>query len=314
MNRRSPARTARRRSAKRRPGEAADALAALSESLAVLLDAGLAPRSAWSAAARQGLHPLAERVASRPDAERSGSGAVREAARSEDERAIAAVWEVAERSGAPLSHALRSVGESLRDAAEAEREADVALSGPRATARLVSWLPAAGFGMGFAMGADVVGAAMTTIGAGALVAGALLMVGGRWWMRRLVEHALAGKPLAGQAEELIAVALGGGASVDAAVATVQDAVRSAGLPPLETGGADDVLRLAASAGAPAGELLSAAARQRRRVARADARRAAATLGVRLMLPLGVCVLPSFLLMAVAPLLLSLISSTTAGLR
>jgi tight adherence protein B len=33
-----------------------------------------------------------------------------------------------------------------------------------------------------------------------------------------------------------------------------------------------------------------------------------------MLPLGVCVLPSFLLMAVAPLLLSLISSTTAGLR
>ena len=34
---------------------------------------------------------------------------------------------------------------------------------------------------------------------------------------------------------------------------------------------------------------------------------------RLMVPLGVCVLPSFLLLAVVPLLLSLLSSTAEGL-
>ena len=40
--------------------------------------------------------------------------------------------------------------------------------------------------------------------------------------------------------------------------------------------------------------------------------AAAVLAVRLMIPLGVCVLPAFMALGVAPLLIAVISSTVAG--
>jgi tight adherence protein B len=98
------------------------------------------------------------------------------------------------------------------------------------------------------------------------------------------------------------------------VAAARRASDAARLPWSDDSPALRILRLAESAGAPATELLTASARQRRRSDRAERRRAAAALGVRLMLPLGVCVLPSFLLLAVVPLLLSLLSSTAAVLR
>ena len=298
----------------RATGEQADAVAALAESLAVLLDAGLTPRSAWAAVAEHGGHPIAALVTASLSAQPSCAHALREAAESDDVRAVAAAWQVAEDAGAPLGHTLRVVAETVRDVAEAEREAEVALSGPRATARLVSWLPLAGVALAAALGADIVGAASSAPGAMALGAGAMLMLAGRWWMRGLLRQALASRQTPGLREELIALALAGGASTAASVDAADRATRAAGLRPQGEDGARKILRIAESAGAPAVELLTASARQLRRTARADARRAAATLGVRLMLPLGVCVLPSFLLLAVAPLVLSLLASTTAGLR
>jgi tight adherence protein B len=42
-------------------------------------------------------------------------------------------------------------------------------------------------------------------------------------------------------------------------------------------------------------------------------RKAATLAVTLMLPLGLCILPAFMVLGVAPLLIAVISSTVTGL-
>ena len=105
----------------------------------------------------------------------------------------------------------------------------------------------------------------------------------------------------------------GGSSAASALEAAHRAAAESGLPALDDGSVHGILDLAVSAGAPAAELLTASARQQRRAARAEARQSAVTLGVQLMVPLGVCVLPSFLLLAVAPLVLSLLSSTTAGL-
>ncbi|MGO4536579.1 type II secretion system F family protein [Leifsonia sp. 2MCAF36] len=299
---------------RRAPGAESDAVAALAESVAVLLDAGLAPRSAWATVAEHGGHPVATEVVASLAAQPSCARALREAARSDDMRAVAAAWQVAEDSGAPLGHTLRVVAETVRDVAEAEREADVALSGPRATARLVSWLPAAGAVLAVAMGADLAGAVTSPVGATAVGAGVVLMLAGRWWMWALLRRALAREPIPGLGEELIALCLAGGASAEASVEAANRAARAVGLRAPDQSGARRILRVADSAGAPAVDLLTASARQLRRAARAEARRAAAALGVRLMLPLGVCVLPSFVLLAVAPLVLSLLASTTAGLR
>ena len=296
------------------PGAEADGVASLAESLAVLLDAGLAPRSAWTAVADHDGHPVAARVVASLAVQPSCAQALRDAAKSNDVRTLAAAWSVAEAAGTPLGHTLRVVAEAARDVAEAERDGEVALSGPRATARLVSWLPAAGAVLALALGADVLGAVASPAGATAVGAGVALMVLGRWWMSALLRRALARRPIPGLGEELIAVSLAGGASAAASVEAADRASHAAGLPPQDQSAARRILQVAESAGAPAVELLTASARQVRRTARSDARQAAARLGVRLMLPLGVCVLPSFLLLAVVPLALSLLASTTADLH
>lgn len=70
-----------------------------------------------------------------------------------------------------------------------------------------------------------------------------------------------------------------------------------------------ILRLSAAAGVPAVELLRAEADRARREARTAGRTGAARLSSRLLLPLGICTLPAFLLLGVAPLILSVLSTT-----
>ncbi|WP_345714040.1 type II secretion system F family protein, partial [Kineococcus glutinatus] len=68
------------------------------------------------------------------------------------------------------------------------------------------------------------------------------------------------------------------------------------------------LLLSAATGAPAAELLEAGSAQLRREQRRRAEVAAARLGARLVLPLGLCTLPAFVLLGVVPVLLSLAGS------
>ncbi|MCK8468355.1 hypothetical protein M0722_14245 [Microbacterium sp. KSW4-16] len=70
-----------------------------------------------------------------------------------------------------------------------------------------------------------------------------------------------------------------------------------------------MLDLSRAAGVPAVELLRASAAQDRHAARVGGRLRAAKLSTRLLIPLGVCTLPAFLLLGVAPMLLSVLSST-----
>lgn len=60
-----------------------------------------------------------------------------------------------------------------------------------------------------------------------------------------------------------------------------------------------------TAGAAPGPALRSAAAQRRRARRARLRSAAGALGVRLVLPLGLCFLPAFLLLGLVPMALGL---------
>lgn len=68
----------------------------------------------------------------------------------------------------------------------------------------------------------------------------------------------------------------------------------------------EALDFAAATGAPSAELLYARARQLRRSRHRDLERRAAALGVRLVIPLGICSLPAFLCLGVVPVLLAMI--------
>lgn len=279
-------------------------VAATLHRLAVLLEAGIAPDRAWEHVAAAGDAAAVSVNARRGDgmplvaAIDACGGAWRDAA---------AAWSVAATVGAPLARSLRSIGTALREAEETRDDVRVALAEPAATARLVSWLPLVAVALALALGFDVVSTVLDPLGAVSLGGGVALMAVAHRWTRRLVARAQPPEDIAGLSAEMLAIALSGGVSIERA----ETVVRSTGaVPDIE---AQDVLALSRSAGAPAVELLRATADFARHRARVDGRLCAAHLSSRLLLPLGVCTLPAFLLIGVAPMLLSVLRSTSIPL-
>lgn len=288
---------------RRRPTDAADAAAAADTvlRLAVLLRSGIAPVRAWTVLDDSG-DALAGRVRAAvargedlPEALAAEGGAWRE---------VAAAWSVATTVGAPLSESLRDVAAALRDGQRTADEVRVALAEPASTAKLLGWLPLVAVGLGMALGFDTAVVLTTTpFGIACLVAGVVLLLAARRWNAALVRRAAAPPGIPGMTAELTAIALSGGASVERA----RDLVRSA-RPGSDDGDVEHVLSLSRAAGVPAVELLRSTAWLARHRARTDGRLRAARLSSRLLVPLGVCTLPSFLLLGVAPMMLSILSS------
>jgi tight adherence protein B len=106
--------------------------------------------------------------------------------------ALVAASRLARDVGAPLGGVLEAVSATLVAEAEARAERDAVLAGPRATARVLLWLPAVGALLGWALGADPLSTA-TDGGAGtaAVGLGLVLLALGRTWTARLVAAARA---------------------------------------------------------------------------------------------------------------------------
>jgi len=278
--------------------------AAAVRTLAVLLQAGAAPLTAWRHLADTG-DEHAENVISRCD---EGLPLV---AALEDEGGawvdVAAAWEVATIVGAPLADVLRSLADSMSDAAATVDEVRIALAEPAGTARLLLWMPFAGLLLGFALGFDTLGVLFThPFGGACLGAGLLLVLCARVWTGRMLRRARPSGRTPGLHAELVAVGLAGGASAERTLTLVDDGPAR---DRLDAGRITGVLELSRAAGVPAGELLRASAAQERHRARVDGRTRAARLSSQLLIPLGVCTLPAFLLLGVAPLMLSVLTST-----
>lgn len=329
---------------------AIDTVAALSERLAVLLSAGVSPIAAWgyldaetdetssavmaaaSHAASQGKSVAAAiaRVVQpgRGEAPALGRGALsvvgttsfsfvrrwgspRGATEPEAWLALAAAWQVATESGAPLAPSLRDFAEVFRQLGAMERERSLALAGPAATARLVLALPVVGVLFGTLLGFDTLRTLFATVPGWACIVVAGLLLGiAWWWTRALLRRARPRERTPGLLLELMAIGMEGGGSVQRASDVVDAATRRLRLDRAgEQGLVASVLDLAERAGVPAAELLRSEARAVRRTADAVGRRRASELAVSLMLPLGLCVLPAFLIVGVVPLLITVISST-----
>ncbi|MGN8551306.1 UNVERIFIED_CONTAM: type II secretion system F family protein [Microbacterium sp. SLM126] len=288
----------------RRPekGPGASAAAETVLRLAVLLQAGVAPTRAWAYLADAG-DAAAARVVAATEAgaplAAAISGAAESAADSRVWSDVGSAWRVATTVGAPLAESLRGLAAALRDAQEAADDVRVALAEPAGTARLMGWLPLVAVALGAALGFDTFGALVGhPLGLVCLGAGAALIVAAQWWTAALVRRARAESGVAGHGAELLAIALSGGVSIDRATTLVGNCGSE---PDAST---DGILSLSRSAGVPAVELLRASAALARHRARIDGRLRAARLSSRLLLPLGVCTLPAFLLLGVAPMMLS----------
>ena len=103
---------------------------------------------------------------------------------------LAACFDIAEASGCPLADVLTRFAAQLEAEDDAEAARQTALAGPRATARLLGWLPLLGLGLGMLLGVDPVRVLLETpYGTAAFAAGVGLAATGRIWSARLVRAA-----------------------------------------------------------------------------------------------------------------------------
>ncbi|MGL3806965.1 type II secretion system F family protein [Paeniglutamicibacter sp. R2-26] len=100
---------------------------------------------------------------------------------------LAWCFAISERSGAALAELLDELALELENSADMRRALDAALAGPRATSRLLTFLPLVGLGLGQLLGIDPLSVLRThPVGQLALLAGVLLWLANRWWCRLML--------------------------------------------------------------------------------------------------------------------------------
>jgi tight adherence protein B len=178
--------------AARRGRECESTVAEACIALAADLRSGLHPRQALQVAAVE-WPSLFGQAAGRADVGGDVAPALRAVAGSSGSAmsAVAAGWQVSERTGAALAVVLTAVADALRADAAARREADAQLSTVRVTARLLAILPVGSLVL--LSGGDLAVVRFlvdSPVGLACLGGAVVLVAAGLWWVDRLVRSAM----------------------------------------------------------------------------------------------------------------------------
>lgn len=281
--------------------------------VASLMAGGLVAHRAFAAlAAEEGAEPeiveMAHEVAggrSIVDALAAGPGS--------DWRVLGAAWALADESGAPLAGALERIAASLGRLEEVAERKKVLLSGPIATIRTVIALPPLSLVMGWLLGFDPFRVLFGARGWPLLLIGAALLLLGNEWGRRLVRSAVGTRSVSGLEFDLAQISLRGGAGIGVARRRTADAVDRAGAEWIPFDRLTDqaplarFLAAAGNTGAPLGGLLAAESRRRAAASLSELERSCERLGVRILLPVCACALPSFVVVGIVPVVIAMLS-------
>ena len=228
-------------------------------------------------------------------------------------------WDVATETGAAPAQFLAQLAQTLSNISISMRQAELQTVGPRATMRLVMWLPVFSLGAAQMAGVPTLGFLFgNPLGWSLLVVGCGLLIGARSWLNQLVRQAQYFSWANGCAPELMAMVLRSGLAPDRAHELLR-AIPLGGYRDVSDRDADAESCVTAMAqadewGIPAAALLELHSQRRRQEQFRQWDEAGRILSVRVMVPLGVCVLPAFIVLAVVPAVLTLVSSTGLGLR
>lgn len=252
---------------------------------------------------------------------------------------------MSESAGAPLATSMERAAEHAEERIDALLGRQSALAAPRATGRILSWLPLLGLGLGVLMGSDPVGVLTgSVLGVLTGLLGLGLAFAGRRWTAALVHRAEVESAASNGAEqtsnmppvdtalvlELLAAQLRVGLAPLAALGTLAEALNSRALHTVcqrlqmgsnwgsawsgsaagTFGELRDALAPAYTGGAPSTALLLSLADAHRLSERRAAERAAGKLSVALVVPLGLCSLPAFICLGIVPILISLLPTLT----
>lgn len=107
---------------------------------------------------------------------------------------LAACWRIGEETGAPLAQSLERLARFYENEIDLYQARESAMSGPKTTGSILSWLPLLGLGLGMLMGTNPLGILFGSIpGALAALVGLALALLGRRWTARLVQAAERGE-------------------------------------------------------------------------------------------------------------------------
>lgn len=244
-------------------------------------------------------------------------------------RGMLIATQVATQVGAPLAEILNRVADGIAATLETAAKRHTAQVGPKATARLLGVLPLAALGMAQFIGVDVIDMAFRGgINTWVFVVGLALMVVGNLWSAAMIRKA-SGITTPGLdptlAMDIIAACQQNGVSLTSTLQAVSVASEEPDLAVVARMlllGADwdeawaqadakwidlaSVLQPAWEEGASPVPLLVRGASRTRAAEIHRALDAAERLGVRLMIPLGVCLLPAFFALGIVPVVVSTI--------
>ena len=210
------------------------------------------------------------------------------------------VWLYSARVGAPLSLIMNRISEAYTHSASALAARDTATIGARATLRILVALPVVGAVVAGISGLDVLGFYVgSPFGALTLGVGGLLLWLGWYRMKVIIRSVTSPLITTGMIADLAAV------SVRTGVATsvmIQPLARLAALWSAsdEFVAVRQIIDRSHGTGAPLGPTLAAEASRARQHTRLGVNRDIEALPTRLLLPTGVLLLPSFIVLTVVP--------------
>ncbi len=229
----------------------------------------------------------------------------------QDKKQFDLIWSLSTKLGGPIFLALNRIADVFDGQQRNQLEVQLAFAGPQATAKLVMWLPVLALMLGQAVGMNPVGAIFrSALGALSVCLGLGLMVAGRQWTRRLLGKALPSQYDPGAYLDCVLIGLQAGLPLSAAQAKATQEYQAVFERPPEAQNferLDNAAELSRSTGAAISQILIAEADAFREQHKYLIATRISKLGVQLMIPLGVAVLPAFILLSIVPIAISLLS-------
>lgn len=213
---------------------------------------------------------------------------------------VSDVLDIARTTGAPRSRVLRVVADAWDDNDVLRREVRIAATSARTSAQILVWLPAATSVISALIGLETLGFLLSTpTGWACLVTGASSTALGWWWMGRLVTSIPLPPLETGIVADLVAEIL----SVSSLSSETTDHLAACAAKWNMTNEWNAVVTRRESSretGVPIAGLLRNLAIDRRQDVRLGVREQIEALPARLLIPLGVCLFPAFVVLTVIP--------------
>lgn len=213
-------------------------------------------------------------------------------------------WALARDLGAPIAVSLNRLAEGLESNQQSQRNIHLAFETPRLTAKLIAWLPVAGIGLAQLLGLNPIGAVFSnTLALIAVLIGSALLFAGHYWSKRLLSDAKPTLTDPGLFSDCVALALDAGLPPSVAAREVRSKFQDhmGFQPPAECANqTQKLIDLAIQTGAGAASLLRNSSAQARRDQEFAQHDRISKLNIKLLLPIGVTILPAFGLLTIVP--------------